>query len=163
MNRARLAFVLCVVSSPVLASPLTDRFQGGHYEGWLLAQAAPSNDVAGRELTIAAMQNELAELQDQASSVGFVFPVLGIGLGVGMIALGASSGADALGIAGLVVGALSSVWLLYRIVRRISLGHDIGKLEDQLDQLKAQRLPQRAGPPPLGPGAVHLAQLSFAF
>ncbi len=56
------------------------------HQGWLLAQNAvqqPSQSVADREAMLRALRDEKAELEDQKSSIGYVFPVIFLALGLG--------------------------------------------------------------------------------
>ncbi len=109
------------------------------HQGWLLAQG-PSTAVVDRELTIRALHDEITELRDEKSGIGFVFPSLCIGAGVGAVFGGLALKLVPLWIAGAVVGGLSVIWLITRIARAIWYSNKIGEREDQLDALSAQRV-----------------------
>jgi hypothetical protein len=124
------------------------------HRGALLAQA-PS-PAAEREVTIKALHEELEELEEKRSSIGYVFPALCIAGGVGLIVLGSTIQTDvqwlppALLIGGTAIAVLSSLWLIVRIVKTITLSGQISDKEEQLRALEAQRVqvsvvPMRGG------------------
>lgn len=119
------------------------------------AMAAPS-PAAEREVTIRALREELEDLQEKKSSIGYVFPALCIAAGVGLAVLGTSLNPEvgwprpALMIGGAGIAALSSLWLIVRIVRTISLSGQISDKEDQLRILEAQRVQVSVVPLPGG-------------
>ena len=99
-----------------------------------------------REVTIKALREEIADLKDEKSGIGYVFPSLCIGAGAGLIAAGLlvrsseSWFRPAMLIAGTAIATLSTLWLIIRIARSISLGGQISGKEDQLRELEAQRV-----------------------
>jgi hypothetical protein len=163
--RPRLKLALIVVAA--LALPGVARAQSllaadGH-EGWLLAQAAPAPSDPGLDAKLRATHEELIELRDQRDSIGYVLPSLGIGLGVALLVFAPM---DALFIAGAVITAASSVWLITRIVRRIIVGNQIAELEERFEELSRPR-PSAGGAIPellvaAGPRGAH-ASLRWTF
>lgn len=131
------------------------------HQGWLLAQnqvPPPSQSVADREATLKALRDEKAELEDQKSSIGYVFPVIFIAVGVGLGVFGefveannhtSIVGPICLG-TGAVIATLSVVWLIYRIVRSVSLSHQISEKENQIEELQRQRFQPVVVPTPRG-------------
>src|SRR4051812_12625263 len=100
------------------------------HEGWLLAQGPAPMPASEREITIKAMREELTELREQRSSIGYVFPILCVGAGVGLAVAGAVVHTDGwitqtLLISGAVIGGASMLWLIYRIVKSVSLSNQI--------------------------------------
>ncbi len=102
-----------------------------------------------REITIKALREEVEELKDQKSGIGYVFPTLCIGAGAALIATGLLVRVDAswfrptMLIGGTAIATLSTLWLIIRIARSISLGNQIGDKEDQIRKLEDQRLQAR--------------------
>lgn len=148
------------MTAALLAALCLQTLNPATHAGWLLGQtelpppppppavapAAPRLDARDRELTIRALRDELAELADQKSSIGYVFPILCIGAGVGLIVAGLLVRTDqswltsTLLIGGTAIAVLSTLWFIYRIVRGISLGSQISEKEEQLRKLESQRL-----------------------
>src|SRR5687768_8061600 len=98
-----------------LAGALGDRPE--QHAGWLLAQGVPS--ASDRELTIRALREEIAELRDERSGIGFVFPTLLIAAGGGVVFGGLYLKLEPMWITGAVIAIGSTVWLLSRIIRTI--------------------------------------------
>jgi hypothetical protein len=130
----------------LVATLSTGSLSDAPHPGWLLAQAPPPPSAVEREVTIKALREELEDLRDQRSSIGYVFPILCIGAGVGLVVLGSvvktseSWLTETLLISGSVIAGASMLWLIIRIVRTISLSNQISDKEDQLRQLEDQRL-----------------------
>jgi hypothetical protein len=148
----------------LVATLSTGSLSDAPHPGWLLAQAPPPNPAVEREVTIKALREELEDLRDQRSSIGYVFPILCIGVGVGLVVLGEVVKTetwltDTLLISGAVIGGASVLWLIIRIVRTISLSNQIGDKEDQLRQLEDQRL--RVSVVPLRGGVFAGLQLAL--
>lgn len=152
--------MLALAAAVVLSS-----IDAASHRGLLLAQAdlprpppPPSSysPAAEREVTIKALREEIAELSDQKSGIGYVFPSLCIAAGAGLIAAGllvntsTSWVTTALLVSGTAIAALSTLWLILRIARTISLGGQIDGKEEQLRRLEAQRLGVSFGFDPRG-------------
>jgi hypothetical protein len=112
----------------------------------MMVPRAPS--AADREVTIRALRDEISELEDQKGSIGYVFPSLFIVGGGALAIFGLTYQPEAslswlrttLIIGGTGIAVLSTFWLIYRIVKTISLGNEIDRKHHQLDQLEAQRV-----------------------
>lgn len=135
------------------------------HRGLLLAQAdvpqpppPPSSysSATDREVTIKALREEIVELSDQKSGIGYVFPIICIGAGAGLIAAGLLVNSStpwvntALLVSGTAIAALSTLWFILRLVRGISLGNQISDKEEQLRRLEAQRIGVSFGFDPRG-------------
>ena len=99
-----------------------------------------------REVTIKALREEIVELKDEKSGIGYVFPSLCIAAGAGLIAAGLLVNVGntwfrpAMLISGTTISVLSTLWLIFRIAKTISLGGQIDGKEDQLRELERQRV-----------------------
>jgi hypothetical protein len=150
------AMTLALLVAALSTSSLPD----APHSGWLLAQAPPppASPALEREVTIKALREELDDLRDQRSSIGYVFPILCIGVGVGLVVLGSVVKTsetwlnETLLISGSVIAGLSTLWLILRIARSVSLGSQISDKEEQLRQLEDQRL--RVSVVPLRGGGI---------
>jgi hypothetical protein len=103
--------------------------------------------VVDREVTIRALRDELVDLEDRKSDIGYFWPIFWAAAGTGVVGGGAALsgtsiawGKSALMIGGTVVAAAATTWLLVRIARAISLSSQIDTKQDQLSALQAQRL-----------------------
>jgi hypothetical protein len=148
--------MLALMTLALLVAALsTSSLADAPHSGWLVAQAPPSPALE-REVTIKALREELDDLRDQRSSIGYVFPILCIGAGVGLVVLGSVVKTsetwlnETLLISGSVIAGLSTLWLILRIARSISLGSQISDKEEQLRQLEDQRLRLSVVPLPGG-------------
>ncbi|MBK7858346.1 MAG: hypothetical protein IPJ65_06930 [Archangiaceae bacterium] len=98
-----------------------------------------------REAVIRALRSELKELEEEKAGVGYVAPILFVGVGVGGILVGTlwHSGIPTLNtvllVAGTTIAALSTLWFLIRVVKGVSLGNQISGKEQELRELEAQR------------------------
>ena len=129
-----------------------------------LSQLTPAPSASDREVTIKALREEITDLSDQKSGIGYVFPVLcaatGVGLAVvgGTVKTGAAWANQTLLIGGGLIAVASTAWFVIRLVRAISLSSRISEKEDQLEALERQRLQVSFAPIPGG----WFAGLSFA-
>lgn len=112
--------------------------------------ASLSSPVIDREVTIRALRDEVAELEDERSGVGYVFPSLVASLGIGAalygtLALTGTTGPQAwlrptLQVAGGLIAGLAVTWLVVRIAKVVRLNGDIDDKREQLRALEARRL-----------------------
>lgn len=154
-----------MISLAAAAAVVLSSIDASAHRGLLLAQAdvpqpppPPSSysPAAEREVTIKALREEITELSDQKASIGYVFPSLCIAAGAGLIAGGLLLNTSvswlntAMLVSGTAIAALSTLWLILRITRSISLGGQIDGKEEQLRRLEAQRLGVSFGVDPRG-------------
>jgi hypothetical protein len=98
-----------------------------------------------REATIKALREEIKELDEQKSSIGYTWPSIFIVAGTVIALVGLTQNIqdqivrNTLIIGGTVIAGLSTLWLVIRIVRGISIGNEIGEKQDQLKTLERQR------------------------
>ncbi len=154
-----------MLAAALVVSALVSHADVPRHQGWLLAQAPAAPPALEREATIKALREEVEALQEQRSGIGYVFPAICIAAGVGLFVLGNAVSANpswlrpTLQIGGVAIATLSTVWLIVRIVRAVSLTSQISSKEEQIEALEHQRL--QVSFAPVRGGAVVAAQLAW--